>query len=148
VDALFSEYTVLANFLPSLLGSSLPDLPPPTARPYGDHAFPSPDLKKLHAKKPGNPYASCASVRYLVTERLSPLPASPAPAALLAPLERVHDGGLVLCDVKPDNFLARGAEVVAIDLGLAERYRTPGGGHRELAGAGRCAGSSEYWSRR
>jgi serine/threonine protein kinase len=149
-DAIFAEYTLYANSAVQLAGSVLPSLPIYSSRPYGDFTFPDAMKKALK----GSPYAGSSAMRFLVMERL-PLsfPASfsiPALArATLSSLQSLHSMSLLHCDIKPENFMHRTPDsVVLIDLGLVERYKLSSGAYRDTEGAGRCAGTSKYWSRR
>jgi len=98
-DTLYAEYLLYSNAAVSLVGSTLPNLPPPNKRPYGD-------VTDTRSK-------AVPSLRYLVMEHL-PFSFPPMAVninqlscAVMDALQALHGLNLVHCDVKPDNFLMR-----------------------------------------
>ena len=43
----------------------------------------------------------------------------------LSVVQRVHESGMIYCDIKPDNFLMDGSIVSLVDFGMAKNYRDP-----------------------
>ena len=149
-NALSWEHTIYSSLLQGS-GAAVPELP--LRDNYGEDA--SHGLRFLIMERLGSTLRECAE-RY-PGNKLPLAPIADFGRQILCSLHTLHDQKLVFVDVKPENFMlslrdvssnrsdCNGVVCIA-DFGVAEKYITPQGRHREMAMGCESSGTPAFMS--